>query len=447
MCAVLVMPFVYPEFEARYMVNELFCYHTKDFYTTLSNATVDYTVDKTKYASPDYSDSEYYGVAEGRNVFIIQVEALQNFVIGTSYEGQEIMPNLNAMIANDTIYFNNYSYQIGGGNTSDAEFAVNNSLFAPESEAAYVKYENNDFYGLPFLLKNSGYTGAHAFHGYEGSFWNRRKAYVKQGFDDFTALEDFEQTDMFPMGLSDKEMFRQSLEKIKTYEEPFYSFMITVSSHYPYGIPLKDRDITVKESDNGTLFGCYVQAVNYTDRAIGEFIEGLKECGLYENSIIVIYGDHYALSNTDSNNTTRFKDTFGRDYNIFDVFNVPLIIHIPGSGITETKTIAGGHMDVLPTLLCLLGIHNDKAVMFGQNLLEAESGFVCEQTHLAIGSFISDEVFFSKPHNNIKSNYDAYERGTMAPLDPDLFTEQSDEAARKIEDCKVLLTENDIMLD
>ena len=433
MCAVLVMPFVYPEFEARYMVNELFCYHTKDFYTTLSNATVDYTVDKTKYASPDYSDSEYYGVAEGRNVFIIQVEALQNFVIGTSYEGQEIMPNLNAMIANDT--------------TSDAEFAVNNSLFAPESEAAYVKYENNDFYGLPFLLKNSGYTRAHAFHGYEGSFWNRRKAYVKQGFDDFTALEDFEQTDMFPMGLSDKEMFRQSLEKIKTYEEPFYSFMITVSSHYPYGIPLKDRDITVKESDNGTLFGCYVQAVNYTDRAIGEFIEGLKECGLYDNSIIVIYGDHYALSNTDSNNTTRFKDTFGRDYNIFDVFNVPLIIHIPGSGITETKTIAGGHMDVLPTLLCLLGIHNDKAVMFGQNLLEAESGFVCEQTHLAIGSFISDEVFFSKPHNNIKSNYDAYERGTMARLDPDLFTEQSDEAARKIEDCKVLLTENDIMLD
>ena len=104
-------------------------------------------------------------MAEGRNVFIIQVEALQNFVIGTSYEGQEIMPNLNAMIANDTIYFNNYSYQIGGGNTSDAEFAVNNSLFAPESEAAYVKYENNDFYGLPFLLKNSGYTGAHAFHG------------------------------------------------------------------------------------------------------------------------------------------------------------------------------------------------------------------------------------------------------------------------------------------
>ena len=104
-------------------------------------------------------------------------------------------------------------------------------------------------------------------------------------------------------------------------------------------------------------------------------------------------------------------------------------------------------MDVLPTLLCLLGIHNDKAVMFGQNLLEAESGFVCEQTHLAIGSFISDEVFFSKPHNNIKSNYDAYERGTMTRLDPDLFTVQSEEAARRIEDCKVLLTENDIMLD
>ncbi len=444
---ITVLTIVYPDFEAKYMINELFCYHTSDFYTTLSNSTTDYVVDKASYTSPDYSDSEYYGIAEGRNVFIIQVEALQNFVIGSSYEGQVIMPNLNSLIAEDTIYFSNYYYQIGGGNTSDAEFAVNNSLFAPESEAAYVKYTDNDYYGLPYLLKANGYSGAHAFHGYEGSFWNRREAYVKQGFDDYTALEDFEKTDMFPMGLSDKEMFRQALEKIKCYEEPFYSFLITVSSHYPYGIPLKDREIEVKESDVGTLFGCYVQAVNYTDRAIGEFIDGLKECGLYDNSIIIIYGDHYALSNTDSNNTTRFKETFGRDYNIYDVFNVPLIIHIPGSGITETKTIAGGHIDVLPTLLCLLGITNDKSVMFGQNLLEAEHGFVCEQTHLAIGSFISDDVFFSKPHNNIKSNYDSYERDTMRQLDPDLFAEQSTMAAQRINDCAVLLEHNDIKIN
>ncbi|MGN1345421.1 MAG: hypothetical protein ACI4V1_01440, partial [Eubacteriales bacterium] len=84
---------------------------------------------------------------------------------------------------------------------------------------------------------------------------------------------------------------------------------------------------------------------------------------------------------------------------------------------------------------------------FGQNLLEAETGFVCEQTHVAIGSFISDEVYFKKPYNNIKANYDAYARTDMARLDPYDFTEQSEYAANRIYDCQELLADNDVLLD
>ena len=435
------------DFRPEYFDNELLYYHTTDLYKCFIAPPAKKEVDKSLYVSPDRSESEYYGLAEGRNVFIVQVEAMQNFVIGASYEGQELTPNLNSLIGDNSFYFDNYYYQIGGGNTADAEFAVNNSLFAPESEAAYVKYPDNDYFGLPKLLKENGYTGAHAFHGYEGIFWNREYAYPSQGFDDYTSLEDFEPTEMFPMGLSDHEFFRQSLEKIKTFEEPFYSFMITLSSHYPFALPLEAREITLKAEDEATLFGLYIQSMNYVDRMIAEFIDGLKEAGLYDNSIIVIYGDHYALTNTDSGNSTRVKSMLGRNYTIYDVFNVPLIIHIPGLGESETVSTAGGHIDVLPTLLCLLGINNDKAVMFGQNLLDAEHGFVCEQTHVSRGSFISDDVFFQKPFNKIKTNYFAYEYGTMALLDPDDFTEESDYSAARIEDCMSLLNDNDILLD
>lgn len=438
--------FLFTEFRPEYLENELFCYHFSDIYKVCFAKPVEREVDKSQYIAPDCSDSEYYGIAEGRNVIIIQVEAMQNFLIGAEYEGQEIMPNLNSLIANDSLYFNHYYYQIGGGNTADAEFGVNNSLFAPESEAAYVKYPDNDYFGLPKLLKANGYTGAYAFHGYTGSFWNREYAYVGQGFDDYTSLEDFEQTEMFPMGLSDKEFFRQSLDIMETYEEPFYSFMITVSSHYPFAIPLEDREIRLKEEDEATLFGLYITSMNYVDRAIGQFIDGLKEAGLYDNSIILIYGDHYALTNTDAANATKVKSMLGRKYTIYDVFSVPFIVHIPNSGRTETIETAGGHLDVLPTLLCLLGMDNDKTVMFGNNLLTAEHGFVCEQTHMAIGSFISDEVFFKKPHNNIKTNYDAYEFGTMERLDSDLFEEESSYAADRIADCQKLLETNDVLL-
>lgn len=445
--AVAVMLALFPEFRPEYMINELITYHMSDFYTTLTGMYDERVVDKSLYTEPDWSDSEYYGIAEGRNLIVIQVEALQNFVIGESYNGQEVMPTLNSLIAGDTFYFDNYYYQIGGGNTSDAEFHVNNSLFAPEKAAAYVKYPDNTYHGLPFLLKDNGYSGAHAFHNYIASFWNRETAYPGQGFDSFTSLEDLEQTDMFPMGLSDIEMFRQTTEMLAAFEEPFYAFYVTVSSHHPYGIPEKDRGITLAAEDEGTLFGSYIQAANYADRAIGEFIAMLDGAGLYENSVIVIYGDHYALSNIDHENSSRVLAMTGESYTIFDVFNVPLLIHIPGMNRTETISTAGGHMDVMPTLLPLLGIRNDRTVMFGQNLLEAETGFVCQQTHVSVGSFISDEVFFSKPHNNILANYDAYDRDTMARLAPMQFEAQSDEAEKRILDCEALLEADDIGVD
>ncbi len=248
------------------------------------------------------------------------------------------------------------------------------------------------------------------------------------------------------MGLSDCEMFRQSMDILLTCEEPFYAFYVTVSSHHPYSIPEKDRAVTLSAEDEGTLFGSYLQAVNYADRAIGEFLAMLDEAGLYENSVIVIYGDHYALTNTDHAISSRVLELTGESYTIYDVFNVPMLIHIPGMNRAQTIHTAGGHMDVMPTLLPLLGIRNTGTVMFGQNLLEAEAGFVCGQTHVSRGSFISDEVFFSKPHNNILENYDAYRYGTMERLDPALFAEQSAEAQKRIRDCEALLAADDIFL-
>ncbi len=433
-------------FKPVYLKNEFYCYHTYDIARTIASPIDEREVDKARYTVPADKDSTYYGLAEGKNLIVLQVEALQNFVLGTTYNGQVVTPNVNRLLGEDTLYFNNYYYQIGGGNTADAEFAVNNSLFGPENEAAYVKYADNDYYGLPWLLKENGYSGAYAFHGYYGDFWNRETAYIGQGFDDFFSIEDFDQNDMFPMGLSDRQLFTQSMDRLTTFAEPFYAFYVTVSSHHPYAIPLKDRGITLYPEDESTLFGLYMHSVNYVDTVIGEFLDMLKEAGLYDNSVIVIYGDHYALPNTDDKIADQVRKLTGEPYTIFDVFNVPLLIHIPGMGNAETIETAGGHVDLMPTLLNLLGLENDKTIMFGQNLLSASSGFVCEQTHMAQGSFISDDMFFSKPQNNIELYYSVYDKETMETLDPNIYADLSDLAYNRIKDCEALLARNDLLL-
>lgn len=98
------------------------------------------------------------------------MEALQNFVINREYEGQEITPNLNRLIRHEgTIYFDRYYMQIAAGNTSDAEFATNNSIYGSEKSYTYELYKENTFRGLPVLLKERGYSTI-AMHGYDGDF-------------------------------------------------------------------------------------------------------------------------------------------------------------------------------------------------------------------------------------------------------------------------------------
>lgn len=424
--------------------NEIVLYHARDaknlFFPDNSG-----TVDRDKYSQGlDSADENgLMGLCRGRNLIIVQVEALQDFVIGTEYLGEDMTPNINKIISTDSFYFENYYYQIGGGNTADAEFTVNNSLFAPENEAAYVRYETGkDFYGLPFVLKDNGYSTATVFHAYREDYWNRNKAYPAQGFDDFVSLEDFVQDEPRAMGISDRSMFRQSVEMMKDFKQPFYSFIITLSTHHPYALPPEERYIDQGNRDPN-LFQLYMMSIKYYDTVFGEFIEELKEAGLYDNSVIVMYGDHYALSNADEKERAGVESLIG-DYNMFERFSVPLIIHIPGLGYAETKDTVGGHIDVMPTVLYLLGIENQKGVMFGHNLLEKDyEGTVYEQTHMASGSFITKDVVFYNHEGEI--NQKVYvKKGSNASDNPEDYGDTVAKAKETIEDCRLLIEQNNI---
>ncbi len=443
-------------FHFSYLKNELFTYHITDVITVIGKQMAQNNLDPADYiqviAPADTEGEEsapkdpLNGIAQGMNLVNIQVEAMQAFVLNRTYNGQEITPFLNSLLASDTIFFDNYYYQIGGGNTSDAEFAVNNSLFTPESEAAYVKYTTNDYYGLPFILKDNGYSGAYAFHGYNGDFWNRKEAYVYQGFDYYYAKEDLAQEDILGLGISDKSFFTQALNIMETYEEPFYTFMVTLSSHHPYDLPEGLWQLELEPVHQNTLYGDYLQTMRYVDEALRLFFDGLKEKGLYDNTAVTIYGDHFGLPNYDWYSKYYMTEWIGHEYYEADMYNVPLIVHIPGLGEAKTISTTGGHIDYLPTILYLFGYENTKGVMFGQNLITATSGVTYEQTHMARGSFISDDVIFVYPQNGIMVNAVAYDKKTGEIIPATGYEEISAAAIKAYEDCNALLEKNAVVL-
>ncbi len=446
--AISVLPLVgftlFGDFKLSYIENEFITYHVDDAYKTIFRI-YDGAVDRDLYMAESQADNPYYGTAKGKNVFLIQVEALQDFVIGTKYEGKELTPNLNALIKNDSLYFENYYYQVGGGNTSDAEFIVNNSIYPQTGEATYLKYTANKFYGLPYLLKDNGYSKATVFHGYYEDYWNRDGAYPFQGFDDFISIEDMGNTETkgFIMGLADHLMFDEEIKVLKTYEEPFYAFTVTISSHHNYVVPQEYRFVDSGNTDP-SLVTLYMQSISYFDMALGRFISGLKKAGLYENSIFVIYGDHYGITQAEEAYRTQISEITGEPYDMFERFQVPLIIHCPGEFESKTIDTVGSHVDVLPTLLCLLGIDNDKAVMFGHNLLDPDyEGISYQLTHLEIGSFITKDIFYEYTKGNINSK--VFVKGGMLPND-DKYLPMIEAAQTAIRDSQALLEENKIVV-
>src|SRR5690606_9603319 len=93
-----------------------------------------------------------FGTAAGKNVIMIQMESFQNFLVNLSVDGQEITPNFNKLV-NEHFYFNKFYQQVGQGNTSDAEYVVNTSLYIPPRGAATQMYADRELPSLPKLLE------------------------------------------------------------------------------------------------------------------------------------------------------------------------------------------------------------------------------------------------------------------------------------------------------
>lgn len=345
------------------------------------------------------TSSNLKGIGKGKNLIVIQVEALQSFVINSSINGKEVTPNLNKWI-NKSAYFNNYFYQTSSGGTSDAEFLSINSLYPADSGAVTSIYYDNEFKGFPKVLKDNGYSST-VFHGFRESFWNRNIIYPKYGFDNFYGEKSYNIDETIGLGLSDKSFLNQSLEKIKELKEPYYALLITLSSHFPYDDNKKYDKFDVGQYEN-TMLGDYLKAIHYTDKQLGMFLDKLDKEGIFKNSIVVLYGDHHAITKTNENELASFLNINKfTDLKWAEIQKVPMLIHFPNDMYKGTYNIYGGQVDLYPTLANILGV-NCKYAM-GKDLFNSTGGL----TILRNGSFTDGNIFYlSQPNTyyDIKSS-------------------------------------------
>lgn len=362
---------------------------------------------RQNYAKPN---PQYFGAARGKNIIVIHLESFQQFLINMKVNGQEVTPFLNSLYKNkNTLSFDNFYHQVGLGRTSDAENMLETGTFGVSDGSLFTSLgSENTFQAAPQILRQRGYTSA-VFHGNVGTFWNRNEVYKNLGYNYFFDASYFSNAkqDKNGYGLKDKLLFAESIKYLEQMQQPFYVKYITVTNHIPFQLDEQDQDTNFKTSTTSdqTVNNYFVTA-HYLDQSLAEFFSFLRKSGLEKNSLILIYGDHYGLSESDYSALAPLLGKSKEDWTDYDTIQmqkVPYMIHMPGlkGGLRHEL---GGEIDSLPTLLHLAGVNTKQYIQFGTDLLSRQhKQFVVFRN----GTILTPKYIITNTKNATPTIYDA----------------------------------------
>lgn len=354
-----------------------------------------------KWNSADYYINEYFGALKDKNVIILQMESFENFVIGQKIDGQEITPNINKMI-NSGYYFNNIYDQVCCGNSSDCDLQIMTSLLPATKVSAFNFYDENTYNSLPQILSSDGYKTIY-FNCLKNSFWNYMPM-IQNGIKFSDSDFDFDLSDKIGSYVSDESFLDQIVNKLveKNYNSGDYNFYahgILSSSHGPFDINEKYRELKFNDELENSVVGGYLHCVNYVDKQIGLFVDKLEQSGLMDNTVLMLMGDHgglhkyfpYAINELSDESYETFM---GKNYD----YRLPFIIYDPSMSNSVVCSTSGGHIDLMPTLLYLLGedFKAYKNSAMGRCLLATKRNCTISAHGIIYGEPSTEDLYFLK---------------------------------------------------
>jgi len=225
------------------------------------------------------------------------------------------------------------------------------------------------------MLKEQGYYSAF-FHGGTNGTMNFDGFAGHAGFDDYYGRFEYDNDDDYDgyWGIYDEPFLQYFANELNSFDEPFFAFEFTLSSHYPYSIPEYHKGKFLE----GSLK--IHKVVRYTDYALKQFFNTAKRMKWYNNTIFIIAADHPAQSVIPSENNdidahdnilnnsqlNYFKNTSGR-------YAIPMLIFSPGDDTFSGKfegTVQ--QTDIFPTILDYLK-YNKPFVSFGSSIMNKET--------------------------------------------------------------------------
>lgn len=332
--------------------------------------------------------NDYTGKFEGKNLIMIMMESISEAVFHEEYK--EYFPTLYKLYTEGITGVNNYSPKNNCA-TGESEMTSQLGLYSMGTTCTVNTYKNNEYKeALLYTLRRQGYYTS-AYHDYSEQYYSRSTfeykfgAYRYYGVDDLNVPWEWEYKE-WP---SDYTFVQNALPKI-TSKDKFAAYMITVSAHTPYIYSSKmgDKHLSLfKDSGFPTTVKRYLSKVKELDLALEYLINNLSEQGKLDDTVIVLFGDHYpyGLSEKDYKKLCPYDVSTNQE-----VDRTPFIIY---NSATEPEKILKytTPVDYAPTILNLLGADYDPRHYMGHDIFSEYKDYAVFPDN----SWQSSEGFYS----------------------------------------------------
>lgn len=363
-------------------ITGLYEYTIRNFYITFLQTEEEETSEDYEFLMEAFSVNnnevnKYTGIFKNKNLIFVQLEGIDDWLLT-----EKDMPTLYGMLNNSFVFQNHYSYYNGGGSTFNSEFAVNTGFITPLSytQNAYSFNKNSFPYSMANMFKNQDYV-VNAFHMNSGEYYSRQTNYTNWGYDKYYGLLDINDYKDKSYTL-DRELINDVTfqEKMFPKDSKFVDYIITYSNHLPftntkgvckllYDMEMDLDDTVDTGEESSSMFvqlteeECIRKQAHETDYMMELLLKKLTELNLIDDTVIVVFTDHYLYTVEDKTILDKYKNTSNNLIN-----KTPFFIWQNNMKRTNIKEVTS-QLNILPTTLNLFGINYNPNYYIGSDAL------------------------------------------------------------------------------
>lgn len=339
--------------------------------------------------------NDHTGIFEGKNLIVIMMESANEIIIN-----KDLYPNFYKLYTEGISFKNNFSPR-NSCSTGNNEFSGMTGLYTIQNNCTANIYRDNTYFTSIFnLFKNAGYKTS-SMHNYTEHYYARSIIHKNLGSDIYYGVQDLgiNYYNVYKDWSSDEDFMNAAMDITlnNNATNPYMLWLTTVSSHQPYGVSSEEGDkyLSITEnSDYSMQLRRYMSKLKTLDNSLGILLERLKASNTLDDTVIVLYGDHYpyGLKNSDINSVLSY------DLSDYEVERTPMVIY--NSTIkSEVVDKYSSFVNLTPTVANLFNLDYDPRKYVGTDVFSDE---YLNIVAFADGSWKNSEAFYDARTASIK---------------------------------------------